>query len=124
MRNVSLQDLTPFVGTYTRTDGTTGTTAASAQMADVDLREDTFYSNFTDPVTLTPESADSSTGTDLQERSPMRTHAYRRRSMTQRGTGDRSRPVPKFLLDTFEHRTGRWRRHNKKEHWPGWEAGG
>jgi hypothetical protein len=42
------------LGHYTKTDGTTATLGETAQLGDVDLRENTFYSAFTNPVTITP----------------------------------------------------------------------
>ncbi len=44
------------LGTYTKTDGTTATLGDTAQLGDVDLRENTFYSSFTNPVTPTSEA--------------------------------------------------------------------
>ena len=44
------------LGTYTKTDGTTATLGDTAQLGDVDLRENTFYSAFANPITLTPEA--------------------------------------------------------------------
>lgn len=44
------------LGTYTKTDGTEGTLGDTAQLGDIDLREDTFNSQFTDTVPLTPEA--------------------------------------------------------------------
>ncbi len=43
-------------GTFTYTDGSTGGMGTTGALGDVDLREDTFYSHFTDPVPLTPEA--------------------------------------------------------------------
>ena len=42
------------LGTYTRTDGKTGTLGEVGQVADVNLIEDTFTSKFTDHIALTP----------------------------------------------------------------------
>ena len=44
------------VGSYTRTDGTRGTVGDIGHLGDVDLTENTFYSQFTDTVPLTPEA--------------------------------------------------------------------
>src|SRR3989344_4373374 len=44
------------LGTYTKTDGTQGTLGDTAQLGDIDLREDTFLSQFTDTIPLTPEA--------------------------------------------------------------------
>ena len=41
------------LGTYTRTDGSTATVGETAELGDVDLNENTFYSEFTDTITLT-----------------------------------------------------------------------
>lgn len=43
-------------GTFVYTDGTTGGMGTTGALGDVDLREDTFYSHFTNPVPLTPEA--------------------------------------------------------------------
>ena len=46
------------LGHYTKTDGTEGALGtATGQLGDVDLREDTFHSQFTDAIPLTPEAA-------------------------------------------------------------------
>ena len=42
-------------GTYIKTDGTTGTVGQTAAIADVNLMVDTFTSQFTDEVPVTPE---------------------------------------------------------------------
>ncbi len=44
------------LGHYTKTDGTEGTLGDTAQLGDIDLREDTFLSQFTDTIPLTPEA--------------------------------------------------------------------
>ncbi|KAF0190858.1 MAG: Hemolysin-type calcium-binding region [Gammaproteobacteria bacterium] len=44
------------LGTYIKSDGTTATLGDTAQLGDVDLRENTFYSSFTDTIPLTPEA--------------------------------------------------------------------
>ncbi len=44
------------LGSYTKTDGTTATLGDTAQLGDIDLREDTFNSQFTNPAPLTPEA--------------------------------------------------------------------
>ena len=43
------------LGTYTRTDGTTGSAGTTSRMADVNLAADTFHRLFTDPLPITPE---------------------------------------------------------------------
>jgi Ca2+-binding RTX toxin-like protein len=45
------------LGTYTKTDGSTATLGDAAQLGDVNLQQDTFISQFTDPVAITPEAA-------------------------------------------------------------------
>lgn len=44
------------LGTYVRSDGSTGTLGETSQMADVNLADDTFHRQFTDTVPLTPEA--------------------------------------------------------------------
>ncbi|MDT3737255.1 MAG: calcium-binding protein [Denitratisoma sp.] len=44
------------LGTYVRSDGSTGTLAQTGQMADVNLADDTFHRQFPDSVPLTPEA--------------------------------------------------------------------
>ncbi len=44
------------LGVYTKTDGTTATLGDTAQLGDIDLREDTFLSQFIDTIPLTPEA--------------------------------------------------------------------
>ena len=45
------------LGHYTKTDGSEGALgAATGQLGDVDLRENTFFSQFTDAIPLTPEA--------------------------------------------------------------------
>jgi|GEM_PF-884799 len=43
-------------GSYLRTDGTVGGMGTTGNLGDVDLREDTFHSQFTDTIPLTPEA--------------------------------------------------------------------
>ncbi|GAB5606502.1 beta strand repeat-containing protein [Sideroxyarcus sp. TK5] len=43
-------------GTYTKTDGTTGTAGVTAGMADVNLAVDTFHRTFADTIPLTPQT--------------------------------------------------------------------
>ncbi|MFZ3019431.1 MAG: calcium-binding protein [Gallionella sp.] len=43
-------------GSYTRTDGTTGTAGVTAGMADINLAVDTFHRTFTDTIPLTVEA--------------------------------------------------------------------
>ncbi len=50
------QERLPDLGTYIKSDGTTATLGDTAQLGDVDLRENTFYSSFTDTIPLTPEA--------------------------------------------------------------------
>jgi Ca2+-binding RTX toxin-like protein len=45
------------LGSYTRTDGSLGTLGETAQLADIDLADNPFYREFTDPIPLTPEAA-------------------------------------------------------------------
>ena len=42
------------VSTFTYADGTTSTLATTGKLADVDFRENTFFSNFITPVAITP----------------------------------------------------------------------
>ena len=42
------------IGTFTYANGTTNTLATTGTLADVDFRENTFYSQFITPVTITP----------------------------------------------------------------------
>ena len=42
------------IGTFTYANGTTSTLATTGKLADADFRENTFYSNFTTPVAITP----------------------------------------------------------------------
>jgi hypothetical protein len=44
------------LGTYVRSDGSTGTLGETSQMADVNLADDTFNRQFSDTVPLTPEA--------------------------------------------------------------------
>ena len=44
------------LGSYVRSDGSTGTLAQTGQMADVNLADDTFHRQFPDTVPLTPEA--------------------------------------------------------------------
>jgi hypothetical protein len=44
------------LGTYVKTDGTTGTLGDTAQLGDIDLAENTFISHFTDSIPITPEA--------------------------------------------------------------------
>ena len=44
------------LGTYVKTDGTTGTLGDTAQLGDIDLAENTFVSQFTDSVPITAEA--------------------------------------------------------------------
>ena len=44
------------LGTYTKTDGSQGTLGDTAQLGDINFRENTFYSQFTDSVPLTSEA--------------------------------------------------------------------
>lgn len=44
------------VGSYTRTDGSAGELGTTGNLGDVDLREDTFHSEFTDAIPLTTEA--------------------------------------------------------------------
>jgi len=50
-------------GTYTRTDGSTGTAGVTAGMADVNLAVDTFHRTFTDVI---PTTVDTATLPDMQ----------------------------------------------------------
>jgi len=43
-------------GTFTRTDGTSGTAGVTAGMADINLAVDTFHRNFADTIPLTPQT--------------------------------------------------------------------
>ena len=43
-------------GSYTRTDGTTGTAGVTAGMADINLAVDTFHRTFADVIPLTPQT--------------------------------------------------------------------
>ena len=44
------------LGSYTRTDGTLSSLGSTTSLGNLDLAASTFYSEFTDPVTLTPEA--------------------------------------------------------------------
>ena len=51
------------LGTFTRTDGTTGSAGVSSRMADVNLASDTFHRSFTDAI---PTTTDTATLPDMQ----------------------------------------------------------
>jgi len=44
------------LGSYTKTDGTSSTVGSIASLANLDLAASTFYSEFIDPVTVTPQA--------------------------------------------------------------------
>ena len=44
------------LGTFTRADGITGTAGTSGKLADIDLVQDSFHSQFTDSIPLTAEA--------------------------------------------------------------------
>ncbi len=44
------------LGSYTKTDGASSTLGSVTSLGNLDLARSTFYSEFTDPVTLTPEA--------------------------------------------------------------------
>ena len=78
------------LGTFTRSDGTSGSLGVTGNLGDVDLREDTFNSQFSDSIPITPEVANlpvmkgSGQVRDLQEAASLS-------------------PVLATLLNTYSH---------------------